>query len=1059
VHVEAAKARQEDLEARLESERENLRPALEHAKTQGAMLSHALQAAEKLALERKREAEDIEADAGALMEAIDGQKNEIETAVRALSTEKGQLEAFQANHQRQRERLTEERLLEPGDAESGTALARWERQVHEQQAKLESLNDERSRQEELERNLRKQAGDAEIEAHKAKIAQAPHRRFLADGYALRDKLRQLAVLRLVADAEEADPDSPILPDQLARLLTETQRDITDCNIRLAQFKADRESIIETGLAGRSADIDAVVRQLQSSGIRSARAANTYLAELCPEAETARALVMSDPARFLGVNVAEGEWAKTRQLVPTLKFSLSVPVTVAVASMEASQAHPDRLVLAPQDDSAYNKASAQQALAALDVHIAEVEKQQHAYQERRDSAAAADASLRRYQTEFGAARLRLTEAELERLEADEQAALNRQQALIERADQARNLAKALAAESALLPGKIEKLKNDLLRIKDFQNDWEMPLPAKLARLAEIQELLEERQAQAENLKSQRTEAEKRQRHAVEDRLRHEGEAKKLADQRAEITYCDAAYPAEDRLRLHPWDMEALRKSYADAVSILETQERDRLGVLAEKLKNAREEYQNAKKIYDADFSGLNRAELEPLRSLDFESALRDQKIAVERLGEADRDADRALANATAEASAFWKGKQRFPATPAMERQSDVELVSAIAALQNQISQLDAMADKAGHEAARMRTESSQAESDAKQFDMLLGALKASVPYDAFDAGPMPMALPEEVDAFANDLMAKFRRQNEQLDKLRGKAQDAFRLLTTTAASRELAEVEPELAHDIADSEFKPACADRARIAALIEDRICATRDTLDGMTPDFENCVGELYNLTAEGMGILRRACEKTMPIGTPYVGGKPILKTKASFAGISVEVRKNAIRHYLNALIDSNVIPAKGSDLAAQCLVAMSGRQELGLQVLKMEQNEAYQYQLAGELKGSKGQGSVIAMFLYLLISQLRADTQARVKRGGGGPLILDNPFAKVQTRALIDAQRLLAREIGVQLIFFTANADYNILAGFKRIIRLRKSGVNNKTERSHIEMVSAVFEELAYED
>jgi hypothetical protein len=46
VHVEAAKARQEDLESRLESERENLRPALEHAKTQGAMLSHALQAAE-----------------------------------------------------------------------------------------------------------------------------------------------------------------------------------------------------------------------------------------------------------------------------------------------------------------------------------------------------------------------------------------------------------------------------------------------------------------------------------------------------------------------------------------------------------------------------------------------------------------------------------------------------------------------------------------------------------------------------------------------------------------------------------------------------------------------------------------------------------------------------------------------------------------------------------------------------------------------------------------------------------------------------------------------------
>jgi hypothetical protein len=126
-----------------------------------------------------------------------------------------------------------------------------------------------------------------------------------------------------------------------------------------------------------------------------------------------------------------------------------------------------------------------------------------------------------------------------------------------------------------------------------------------------------------------------------------------------------------------------------------------------------------------------------------------------------------------------------------------------------------------------------------------------------------------------------------------------------------------------------------------------------------------------------------------------------------------------------------------------------------MEQNEAYQYQLASQLKGSKGQGSVIAMFLYLLISQLRADMQARAKRAGGGPLILDNPYAKVQTRALVDAQRLLAKEIGVQLIFFTANADYNMLAGFRRVIRLRKAGAHSKSGRSHIEMVSAAFTDL----
>lgn len=391
---------------------------------------------------------------------------------------------------------------------------------------------------------------------------------------------------------------------------------------------------------------------------------------------------------------------------------------------------------------------------------------------------------------------------------------------------------------------------------------------------------------------------------------------------------------------------------------------------------------------------------------------------------------------------------------MQAKPDDELVSAIEAARNEINRLDAIGTQAIQEATKARGEASQAETDAKQLETLHGTLKAAVPCDPLELEPI--VFPDDVATFANGLISKFREQNSQFDALRGKAREAFRVLTKAATSKELGEVEPELARDVADSEFEPACSDRIRIAALIEDRISATQDTLDGMRPDFENCVGELYNLTYEGIGLLNHACAKTMPVSTPYVGGKHILKMKASFSGISVDARKEAIRQYLNALIDSNAIPAKGADLVAQCLVAISGRNELGLQVLKMEQNEAYQYQLAGELKGSKGQGTVIAMFLYLLISQLRADTQARAKRGGGGPLILDNPFAKVQTRALIDAQRLLAKEIGVQLVFFTANADYNILSGFRRVIRLRKAGANSKTNRSHIEMVSAVFEDIS---
>ena len=251
IHVEATEMRVNELDALLESEREGLKPARQQAEIQGALLSSALHSAENTALERKRQAETAEAKTKSLIISIDGQKSALEKEIRELSIEKGQLDQFDGTYRHQRERLVQEQLLEQDDPDSQVAIERLEQQVEEQEAKLQSINDERLIQEELERNLRKQAGDAAIEANKAKAAQEPHRKFLANGEALRDDLGQLAVLCTAADAEQADPDSPVLLEALDQLLADAHREIGDRNVRLAQLKADRGSIVETGLAGRS----------------------------------------------------------------------------------------------------------------------------------------------------------------------------------------------------------------------------------------------------------------------------------------------------------------------------------------------------------------------------------------------------------------------------------------------------------------------------------------------------------------------------------------------------------------------------------------------------------------------------------------------------------------------------------------------------------------------------------------------------------------------------------------------------------------------------------------
>ncbi len=55
-------------------------------------------------------------------------------------------------------------------------------------------------------------------------------------------------------------------------------------------------------------------------------------------------------------------------------------------------------------------------------------------------------------------------------------------------------------------------------------------------------------------------------------------------------------------------------------------------------------------------------------------------------------------------------------------------------------------------------------------------------------------------------------------------------------------------------------------------------------------------------------------------------------------------------------------------------------------------------------------------------------------------------------AQRLLARAMGLQLIFATAIQDFNALGEFESFIRLRKAGQHSKTGRRHLELMKQTF-------
>lgn len=1050
VHFEATRTRLDELDALLESEREGLKPARQHAEIQGALLRSALTRTAHETRANAIRAAELELSLKSQIEGIQRERSGIEKRLRELSAEAGQLTVFEESCQRRREQLLLENVLTCADRDAQSAIDRLTLQLEERRFELASLREAEDDARQAERTERDLASGEALKAQEAKAAQDSPRIFLAAGEALRDELRQSPVLCTAADTSSPDPDAPPLIEALNRLISDAHREIADRNVRLAQLGIDRTSILETGLAGRNPNVDAVVRALQGGGVRSARATNTYLAEVRPHAEEARALVLSDPARYLGVTVAQAEWPVVATLAKTLNVRLSAPVKVAVSSVQAGAQGVDAFVLPAQDDSAYNKQAASTLRANLDERIANTEEERKAYEERRDQGSATRERLQRYLKDYGATRLRQAQALIDELHAENEAALSRHAEHLTNADRFLAESAAIAVRTTALPKQIALCEGSIRRAEDFQREFEAELDTKRARQSEVRALLEQEQTLIETLDLRREDLETFKENAMRDRMRLENETTTLVQETAQITYWDSYYPADEQLLARPRGIETLRVTYADAVATLLTQERDRLGSLAARLEQARENCTKAEQDFAGRFSDLSREMLEPFESVDFPIALPDQRATVGRVEGEYRAAEIAVADAKSAHRTFWTGKKSLAVDAEVGNLTDTAVRERINTNAREIERLTDLVASATLEAQRARAQAATANQEVSQLDALSSALVAAVPLD--DIEPISIVLPEEFASFTTNSISEFQSRQRQLQTLQETARKAFRVLTDCAVSREFAEAEPELSREVTQSDFDLACTDRARLVDLIADRISATQDTLDGMQPDFENCVGEIYNLTYEAIRLLTRACSITMPSTTPYVGGKPILKMRAAFASISVEARKGSIRQYLNTLIDSGVIPARGADLIANGVVAISARSDLGLELLKMEQNEAYQYQLASELKGSKGQGSVIAMFLYLLISQLRASMQARAKRGGGGPLILDNPFAKVQTRALVDAQRLLAKEIGVQLIFFTANADYNMLSGFRRVIRLRKAGAHSKSGRSHIEMVSAAF-------
>lgn len=1036
-----------DDERSYEEELKGLQPVREKVELQGALLRGAIgRILEQNSAKQESTRQAKQKSASAVTQAKESIRT-LNANIQTLNLEIASLTAAIANAEEQRNLLLDDGVLDPYDQDADAANNRIAVQIAEKEVRLEALRGERTFYEQKSEEFREQANQHALSAKGEEHARTILNNELGAARTLQEELQQERLLCSLVDSDLCDPDSPSLPGLVSEFIAAMDGEILDRDILLAKLNRDSESILKTRLSGKNDDVDQVVRLLSGSGIRSAMATNAYVADLVQDAEESRRLVVSDPARFLGVCVAKGEWGMAREIISNANLVLSRPVVVALTTLDAATPEQDRLIIPAGDDSGYNFQAAAAALISYEQKIAEIRSKRSEFRQRKVQAEDASSKVAEYQSKFGASKIAQLERDIQDHAHKEDAYRAQYIECTESGKELADKARNLEAEIGLIPAQIAALNGWTQRLQAYAVQHEQPLPA---RKEQLHQAIGSQQTAGEEVVVLERVIEE-QNHLILDaqtllvdlaaeatQLLSRRDATEIFDQHLD---CQAALDAG-------FDLQLLIKAYENDKRIFDTKESERLGARLISIAQLRKNETASRDEYRNEFSTLVEADVEDLLTLDLVNERAQQIKKVDTLDRSHVAASSNLAIARDQKDRFFTQHQPIKPPEEVKALSDDDLIHGIAQVVEAIDDLQRRIESDEIDLEQMRkdrgTDQARCEDLAKNQRMLSSAIK----YAHYVADTTELFGSGEEQL--NELLDIHQRYIDVLQREQARAQSDFQSFTYIVSSKPVQDVDPGLSDELSKNTFENTYDDLERLAELIQERIEVSQSELSGMQPDFENCVGEIHQLVDEGMSVLKKACEVKIPVGAPYVGGKAIMRMTKPVTGVSTEYSRLAIGHYLNTLIESKVVPESGADLVAAGMINLSASRNFGLQLLQMEQNAAHQYQDAGRLKKSGGQGVVIAMFLYLMMSQLRRTNQAVTKRGGGCPLILDNPFAKVQTRALIDVQIMLAKAIGVQLVFFTAMKDVNILAGFERIIRLRKSGVKNN--RSHIELVSAIF-------
>lgn len=763
-------------------------------------------------------------------------------------------------------------------------------------------------------------------------------------------------------------------------------------------------------------------------------------------EKAEALLVQDPARFLGLMVhtqeALDQVRKLQATIPRPAF----PVQISLAKGALSDSPPDAFVLNPGHRAAFNRNAAEAMIDPLRREITEKSKRLMEYQETGKRLEATHNRLNDFLKDYPSGDLRDLLNEMGDLATNFSNLRERQQREEERLTELETSLSGTRSQQALSLNQSRMAENALSRIQDFQEDHEQHFNQQTDALQEKRERLHQLEDESLALEAGLEEAQRTLTERQEQVFNRKAELSQMEEALKGIKYREGKSDQAGDLTF-----VKARNTYQLCLDrYLQVSEKD------ETLRARLEERQAVAEHCEMRF----RRELGAADESAVTDLLADGDLNERTHIAAQEERQAALASGAAE-EALSRAKEALrqlqPLDPQFKVPRDLVKLQTLAQVEDrqavQASDLAEMEKAIADHKDKLQSlkdQRRQLRENQQVYQLKTEEMKTHIP--DYVAGPLE-TLPQDVvsvTATLREFWEQFRRHRRfhskakldlmaKFDALKDLANDT-RFQNFPNDKREILKTK-ESVLSLTDDIIKEFTIFRE----VIRTSLRMAEESVDAIVARLDAGVTDAFYLLNQSKNSSR------LPETMEGWAGKSFLKIECkSQVGDGFNERKPLYERVIREQLRSGK-PIRGLDLIKRALDALVG--EKGYKVVIMKPGYALktQYHPITDVKGwSDGEKITSVILLYCTMVQLRAfssgqlSKEMQMRKPSSGMLFLDNPFGEANSLTFVKMQLLMARALNIQLVYTASGSHKHLMARFPRVIRLSQEA-GSKTQKTFV--------------